>query len=90
MLGMYVVRLPPEEESHANGYDYDLTDHHMITQEWFHGVSHILIARIGCGQKYLRSFNIFEKSKEVYLISTSGYSGTIPLASLGWTRRCFK
>ena len=50
---MYVVRLPPEEESHANRYDYDLTDHHMITQEWFHGVSYIFINGIDCGHKIL-------------------------------------
>ena len=39
LLGMYVVRLPPEEEVHVKAYDYDLTDHHIIAQEWFHGVS---------------------------------------------------
>ena len=46
LLGMYVVRLPPEEESHARRYDYDLTDHHMIAQEWFHGVNYIFITKL--------------------------------------------
>ena len=55
---MYVVRLPPEEESHARRYDYDLTDHHMIAQEWFHGVSFIFIAGTNFGENILRSFNI--------------------------------
>ena len=41
LLGMYVVRLPPEDEVHSKSYDYDLTDHHIVAQEWFHGVSFI-------------------------------------------------
>ena len=39
LLGMYIVRLPPDEETHVKSYDYDLTDHHIVAQEWFHGVS---------------------------------------------------
>ena len=39
LLGMYVVRLPPKDEVHSKSYDYDLTDHHIVAQEWFHGVS---------------------------------------------------
>ena len=35
---MYIVRLPPESEVHSRHYDYDLTDHYIIAQEWFHGV----------------------------------------------------
>ena len=38
LLGMYIVRLPPESEVHSRHYDYDLTDHYIIAQEWFHGV----------------------------------------------------
>ena len=38
LLGMYIVRIPPEEEPHTSRYDYDLTDHHIVAQEWFHGV----------------------------------------------------
>ena len=35
---MYIVRLPPEQEVHSLHYDFDLTDHYIIAQEWFHGV----------------------------------------------------
>ena len=35
---MYTVRLPPEDEPHSRLYDYDLTDHLIVAQEWFHGV----------------------------------------------------
>ena len=38
LLGMYIVRLPPEQEVHSLHYDFDLTDHYIIAQEWFHGV----------------------------------------------------
>ena len=38
LFGMYVVRVPPQVEVHAQHYDYDLTDHQIVIQEWFHGV----------------------------------------------------
>ena len=37
---MYTVRQPPEDEAHARLYDYDLTDHLIVAQEWFHGVKY--------------------------------------------------
>ena len=56
LLGMYIVRLPPEEEVHSQGYDYDLTDHHIIAQEWFHGVGKILQLRfVGNNKLYLKN-----------------------------------
>ena len=63
VLGMYVVRLPPEEESHARRYDYDLTDHHMIAQEWFHGVNYIFITWNKLWKQNLRSFIMIKNKK---------------------------
>ena len=41
LFGMYTVRLPPEVDKHSHNYDYDLTDHLIVAQEWFHGVRQI-------------------------------------------------
>ena len=35
---MNIVRQAPEDEPHSRLYDYDLTEHLIIIQEWFHGV----------------------------------------------------
>jgi len=37
-FGAYVVRQTMEDDSHAGLYDYDLTEHIIIAQEWFHTV----------------------------------------------------
>ena len=38
-FGAYVVRQTVKDDPHANLYDYDLTEHVIIAQEWFHAVS---------------------------------------------------
>ena len=38
LFGMNIVRQAPEDEPHSRLYDYDLTEHLIIIQEWFHGV----------------------------------------------------
>ena len=38
LFGMYIVRLPPDMEVHSYNYDFDLTEHYIIVQEWFHAV----------------------------------------------------
>ena len=40
LFGMYIVRLPPDMEVHSYNYDFDLTEHYIIVQEWFHAVKH--------------------------------------------------
>jgi hypothetical protein len=37
-FGAYVVRQTASQDVHANLYDYDLTEHVIIAQEWFHSV----------------------------------------------------
>ena len=43
LFGMNIVRQAPEDEPHSRLYDYDLTEHLIIIQEWFHGVILLLI-----------------------------------------------
>ena len=38
LFGMYIIRRPPEEEPHSKLYDFDLTEHAIVVQEWFHRV----------------------------------------------------
>ena len=40
---MNIVRQAPEDEPHSRLYDYDLTEHLIIIQEWFHGVILLMI-----------------------------------------------
>ena len=37
-FGTYIVRQTPENEPNADLYDYDLTEHVIFPQEWFHKV----------------------------------------------------
>ena len=37
-FGPYIVRQPVEEEANAHLYDFDLTEHVIFPQEWFHKV----------------------------------------------------
>ena len=37
-FGPYIVRQPFEEDVNSHLYDYDLTDHVIFPQEWFHTV----------------------------------------------------
>ena len=38
-FGAYVVRQTSQDEAHSKLYDYDLTEHVIVAQEWFHAVS---------------------------------------------------
>ena len=38
-FGAYVVRRTPANDVHSKLYDFDLTEHVIIAQEWFHAVS---------------------------------------------------
>ena len=38
LFGVHIVRQTPEDEPHSSLYDYDLTEHTIIVQEWFHKV----------------------------------------------------
>ena len=55
LLGMYTVRLPPEDEPHAARYDYDLTDHLIVAQEWFHGVR-LLLSLVSYSKSLKRNY----------------------------------
>jgi FtsP/CotA-like multicopper oxidase with cupredoxin domain len=46
LFGMYIVRLPPDMEVHSYNYDFDLTEHYIIVQEWFHGVKNYSVFTI--------------------------------------------
>ena len=37
--GSGIVRQPPEDEPHSKLYDYDLTEHSIITQDYAHRVT---------------------------------------------------
>ena len=39
LFGANIVRQDPEEEPHSSQYDFDLTEHYLFIQEWFHKVS---------------------------------------------------
>ena len=36
--GRYIVRQSPEDEPHSKQYDYDLTEHVILIQEYSHRV----------------------------------------------------
>ena len=38
-FGPYIVRQTPEDDPNSHLYDYDLTEHMIFPQEWFHEVS---------------------------------------------------
>jgi len=38
--GPYIVRQTAEDDIHSDLYDYDLTEHVIVAQEWFHSVSY--------------------------------------------------
>ena len=38
-FGPYIVRRTPESEPNSHLYDFDLTEHLIFPQEWFHSVS---------------------------------------------------
>jgi hypothetical protein len=38
-IGPYIVRLTAQNDPNAHLYEYDLTDHFIFPQEWFHIVS---------------------------------------------------
>ena len=37
-FGTYIVRQTPENDPNSDLYDYDLTEHVIFPQEWFHKV----------------------------------------------------
>ena len=39
LFGPYIVRTAKELDPNADEYDFDLTDHYISVQEWFHKVS---------------------------------------------------
>ena len=41
-FGPYIVRQTPEDDPNSHLYDYDLTEHMIFPQEWFHEVSSTL------------------------------------------------
>jgi hypothetical protein len=42
-FGAYVVRQTPQDDPQSKLYDYDLTEHIIIAQEWFHAVKIVSI-----------------------------------------------
>ena len=38
LSGPYIVRTPADEDPNSNQYDFDLTEHYITVQEWFHKV----------------------------------------------------
>ena len=40
--GRYIVRQSPEDEPHSKQYDYDLTEHVILIQEYSHRVKYQL------------------------------------------------
>ena len=38
-FGAYIVRRTPDREPNSHLYDFDLTEHLIFPQEWFHSVS---------------------------------------------------
>ena len=41
LAGRYIVRQSPEEEPHSKLYDYDLTEHVILVQEYSHRVEQL-------------------------------------------------
>ena len=39
LFGPYIVRQPLGQDPNENLYDFDLTEHFIFPQEWFHAVS---------------------------------------------------
>jgi hypothetical protein len=42
-FGAYVVRQTSQDDPQSKLYDYDLTEHIIIAQEWFHAVKIVSI-----------------------------------------------
>ena len=43
LFGPYIVRRPAGTDPNDHLYDYDLTEHLIFPQEWFHKVLHKII-----------------------------------------------
>ena len=39
LFGPYIVRTVKESDPNSDEYDFDLTEHYISVQEWFHKVS---------------------------------------------------
>ena len=39
LFGPYIVRMIKEQDPNSNEYDFDLTEHFISVQEWFHKVT---------------------------------------------------
>ena len=44
--GRFFIRQPPEEEPHSKLYDYDLTEHSILVQQFVHRVDRKIILMI--------------------------------------------
>ena len=42
-FGPYIVRQTPEDDPNSHLYDFDLTEHMIFPQEWFHEVSSMFL-----------------------------------------------
>ena len=61
-FGPYIVRQTPEDDPNSHLYDYDLTEHMIFPQEWFHEVSlSSIFLSISCTVTYFKTFRVQEK-----------------------------
>ena len=74
-FGAFVARQPVEEEPHSKWYDYDLSEHIIFPQEWFHDASIIMVALIKSkvGSKILLSNRPIEEPL-CWIIGTLSWS----------------
>ena len=61
-FGPYIVRRTAENDPQTHLYDFDLTEHLIFPQEWFHEVSlSSIFLSISCTVTYFKTFRVQEK-----------------------------